>query len=146
MVTSRTYLLKSQELKTRGLELPFEAGKRVARGYADLGTEVFQLIGPRRLVSLFTGKPSEIPDEHLKFFFRVPEVDEILEELIRRRVVVLGAVFKDQRRWVLSLKVEGEQRDLVSDSLEEAFLDGLISVLPAPKEVSMPPRLRTDKE
>lgn len=146
MNKSQSFLQKSHYLKECGVDLPLDVGTTVARGYADLGTEVFQLIGPRRLVSLFTGKPSEIPDEHLKFFFRVPEVDEILEELTKRRVDVLGAVFKDQRRWVLSLKVEGKERELVSDSLEEAFLDGLISILPAPKEVSMPPRLRTDKE
>ena len=146
MVSSRTYLHKSQELKARGLVLPFEAGKRVARGYADLGTEEFQLLAPRKTVSLFTGKPSEIPDEHITFFFRIPEIDELVEELTRHRVIVVGATFKDQRRWTLSLLVGGEPREFISDSLEEAFLDGLISILPAPKEVSRPPRLKTDKE
>jgi hypothetical protein len=146
MIKSPTFLEKAHELKVRGVEFPLEVGASVARGYADLGTEVFQLIGPKRLVSLFTGKTSELPDEHLHFFFRVPEVEELVDEFARRGVRVLGLSFKDQRRWVLGLEVEGETREFISNSLEETLLDGLLSLLSPPQEVSNKPRLKSVKE
>jgi len=146
MVSSKSFLDKAQELKARGVEFSFEMGTRVARGYADLGTEEFQLIGPFKTVSLFTGKQSEIPEEHLKFFFRVPELEELTDELTRRGAVVLGLAFRDQRRWILTLRLAAEQRDFEHEALEETFVDALLSLLPQAEESQKPPRLKTVKE
>lgn len=146
MLRTRSFLNKSHELQARGLELPFEEGRRVARGYADLGIEEFQLIGSRKTVSLFTGKQAEIPEDHQRFFFRVPELEDLIEELLRRGITLEPLEFRDQRSWVLRINVQGLLQEFSNNSLEEVFLDALLAQLPPVELEQRPPRLKTEKE
>ncbi|MCS6893512.1 MAG: hypothetical protein NZO16_02960 [Deltaproteobacteria bacterium] len=58
-----------------------EVGDFWARGYADLGYEIFFVVRPSLARSLFTNSEISVPfDEH---FFYVPKFEEILTTLAR---------------------------------------------------------------
>ena len=67
MWSSPALLARCQELRELGLAPVFEAGRRLARGFADLGIEEFCLLSPNKIVSLFTGTVSDLPEDSLAY-------------------------------------------------------------------------------
>jgi hypothetical protein len=88
-----------EKLKRQGLEPRFEVGDLVARGFADLGFEEFQVLPGARLLSLTAGTSRPLPDEHRDFFFWIPSVDEALELIEVRGGVVTCIERVDSRDW-----------------------------------------------
>ena len=83
---SREQFAICAEAKQWGLEPRFEPGDIVARGFADLGFEEFQVLPSSKLLSLTAGTVSALPTEHSNHFFWIPSVDEIVGLLERRGV------------------------------------------------------------
>jgi hypothetical protein len=130
------------------VEFSRDVGQRVAREYADLGAEEFILLGGNRIVSLFTGKPSEIPEGHEKHFFRVPSVDELVDALGVHGVTIHAIRFMDQRSWIVEQEggsTSAEQGNSGHPTAEEALMALLLSVsAEAPvSESKKPARLRS---
>jgi hypothetical protein len=90
-----------------GSPVDLSAGARCGRGFADLGYEEFLILPPRKLLSLFTGQISELNPEHEKFFFAIPSPDQMVAELDRRGIDIVGLTFERQRTWVLTTRKEG---------------------------------------
>ena len=78
MVSSRRALEKCQKLKELGYTCLFEAGRVIARGFADLGFEEFALLTSSKMVSLYSGQSSVLVDDHKMHFFNVPTCDELV--------------------------------------------------------------------
>ncbi len=110
------------ELKSWGLEPRFEPGDLVARGFADLGYEEFQVLPGMRLLSLTAGTATPLPVEHSHHFFWIPSVDESVVLLERVGVKCLRCDRVDTREW----KVEAHSDDRIevqrARSLHEALL------------------------
>lgn len=82
----------------------FRLGAHLVRGYADLGNEEFIIVGDRKLVSLYTGKPSSLPEGHEHFFYRVPTSQEITDVISRKYFDIVEVCYKEQREWHISAK------------------------------------------
>ena len=83
----------------------FEPGDIVARGFADLGFEEFQVLPSSKLLSLTAGTVSPLPTEHASHFFWIPSVDEITDVLERRGVPCITTKRIEQRDWLVEAQV-----------------------------------------
>ncbi len=115
------------ELRSWGLEPRFEAGDIVARGFADLGHEEFQVLPGPKLLSLTAGTTSSVPEGHASHFFWIPSVDECVDLLEKRGVVCLSCERRDGREWVLQAQCCGEIEAHRAGSLHEALLRALLA-------------------
>lgn len=89
----------SSELKSLGVEPRFEVGDVVARGFADLGFEEFQVLPGPSLLSLTAGTMKPLPVEHRQYFFWIPSVDEVVDLLEQRGATIRECVREDSRYW-----------------------------------------------
>ncbi len=116
------------ELKQWGLEPRFEAGDIVARGFADLGHEEFQVLPGSKLLSLTAGTVSGLQADHALHFFWIPSVDESTALLERAGVACISTTREEMREW----RVEAQYRDTLEThrarSLHEAMLRALCAV------------------
>lgn len=104
---------------------------RVARGFADLGFEEFFLFDKGRIVSLHTGCASSISAADEKFFFRLPDADELVEWIIGNGFEIVKVEFVEQRVWELRLRTPESDAQAIhasSDSLEGALLDAALMI------------------
>lgn len=127
---SPEYLRRCEKLGAIRSNVRFEAGQKIARGFADLGYEEFLLLPNNTLLSLFSGKLSDFPEEHLKFFFWVPTSEELLQELVKV-VDIVSIEYFEQRTWKANLtKLKNNQSFAIAqDTLELALLEALITGL-----------------
>ena len=80
----------------------FKPGSHLLRGYADLGHEEFVLVSAGKLVSLYTGVTSTLPEGHEHFFHQVPTIDEISDLILRQDFDIKDVVYAEQRSWKIS--------------------------------------------
>jgi len=131
-VISEPELLKRyQHLQRSGYEPVFEAGRLVARGFADLGFEEFCMLSSTKMVSLSTGSITELPDEHRRFFFEVPSMPVLVDLIDRAGFDLQLLTFVERRRWAYTmLKVSnGRQYSGEHRLIEGALLEALIVCL-----------------
>ena len=113
-----------------GFPCAFEQGTTVARGYADLGYEEFVLLSESKLLSLQSGKISELPEAHRHFFFAVPTVDRMVDQINRSGVDFGEMLFVEQRSWQVALKDNAGVSDVLrATTIEELFLRALMWTL-----------------
>jgi hypothetical protein len=114
------------ELRIWGLEPRFEPGDVVARGFADLGYEEFQVLPGPSLLSLTAGTVSRLPEEHRGHFFWIPSVDECIT-LIEARAAVLHELKRvDGRDWVLTVgNPDSVEQSVRGESIHEVVLKAL---------------------
>jgi hypothetical protein len=126
---SREQFVVASELKQWGLEPRFEAGDVVARGFADLGYEEFQVLPSSKLLSLTAGTVSALPTDHANHFFWIPSIDEITDLLERRGVRCVSCKRIDQREWLVEAQLGDELEAHRNSSLHQAMLLTLCGVL-----------------
>jgi len=126
---SREQFSVCSEAKQWGLEPRFEPGDIVARGFADLGFEEFQVLPSSKLLSLTAGTVSALPTEHANHFFWIPSVDEIVDLLERRGVPCVSCRRIDQRDWKVEAQFGDELEAHQHTSLHQALLLTLVGVL-----------------
>lgn len=115
------------ELRTWGLQPRFEPGDVVARGFADLGHEEFQVLPGAKLLSLTAGTVSAVPDGHAQHFFWIPSIDECVELLEKRGAACLSCQRQDRREWLVQAQCCGEIEAQRAASLHEALLRALLA-------------------
>lgn len=126
---SREQFALCSEARQWGLEPRFEPGDIVARGFADLGFEEFQVLPSSRLLSLTAGTVSALPTAHAGHFFWIPSVDEVVELLERRGVPCVSCDRIDQRDWVVKAQFGDELEVHQHRSLHQALMLTLVGVL-----------------
>lgn len=126
---SREQFALAAEAKQWGLVPRFEPGDIVARGFADLGYEEFQVLPSSRILSLTAGSVSALPSEHASHFFWIPSVEEITEILERRGVSCVSCARVEQREWVVEAQYADELEAHRHSSLHQALLATLCGVL-----------------
>jgi hypothetical protein len=126
---SREQFALAAEAKQWGLEPRFEPGDIVARGFADLGYEEFQVLPSQKLLSLTAGTVSSLPTDHSSHFFWIPSLDEITDVLERRGVPCLSCTRVDQREWLVEAQFGDEIESHRHPSLHQAMLQTLCGVL-----------------
>lgn len=118
-------------LRLRGLEPRFEVGDVVARGFADLGFEEFQVLPGPRILSLTAGTAKPLPDDHRQHFFWIPSVDESVELLEARGVTIEACTREDHRTWTIKASRQtGTSIEVAARSLHEALLQALVEAMP----------------
>lgn len=128
MWSSNAFLKRCEKLKELGLSPDPQTGTRVARGFADLGYEEFYCLNGTKLVSIFTGHPSELSQEHRKFFFSIPSIEGMVDAIAKRGFDVERSEFVNQRSWKFSIR-HAESGELIETSDAElccAVADALI--------------------
>ncbi|MCO6429670.1 MAG: hypothetical protein J5J00_02335 [Deltaproteobacteria bacterium] len=129
MARSNSILKRCEELARAGFLPEFEPGMTIGRGFADLGYEEFALLSESKIVSLYTGRESILPQDDRRQFFSVPSADEIVNEIAKRRFEIKNLEFKDQREWALTLMRGEEEIRVTSSSLYEVLIEGLTEIL-----------------
>lgn len=125
---SREQFKVCQELKTWGLQPRFEVGDVVARGFADLGFEEFQVLPGNKVLSLTAGTASPLPHDHLHHFFWIPSVDECVDLLEHAGARCLASERVEQREWRVQVQVADALSVSTNESLHLALLLALQSV------------------
>ncbi len=128
---SRTQFEICSELKSWGLEPRFEPGDLVARGFADLGYEEFQVLPGTRLLSLTAGTTTALPVEHSHHFFWIPSIDESVSLLEQAGVKCLRCDRVDARDWSVEAQYEHGIEVQRARSLHEALLSTVREVYKA---------------
>jgi hypothetical protein len=126
---SREQFALCSEAKQWGLEPRFEPGDIVARGFADLGFEEFQVLPSSKLLSLTAGTLSSLPTDHANHFFWIPSVDEVVEILERRGVPCISCKRIEQRDWSVEAQFGDELEAHHHGSLHQALLLTLVGIL-----------------
>lgn len=123
------------QLRQLGLEPRFEVGDLVARGFADLGFEEFQVLPGPRILSLTAGTIKPLPEDHRQHFFWIPSVDELVELIEACGSVVVECMREDQRQWRLELQDSSGKKSIVcARALHEVCLLALVELLSPKKE------------
>lgn len=126
---TREQFALAAEAKQWGLVPRFEPGDIVARGFADLGYEEFQVLPSEKILSLTAGSVSALPPEHASHFFWIPSIDEITELLERRGVPCVSCSRVDRREWLVEAQYADELETHRHSSLHQALLATLCGVL-----------------
>jgi hypothetical protein len=116
------------EMRQWGLEPRFEPGDLVARGFADLGFEEFQVLPGSKLLSLTAGTVSALPSEHAGHFFWIPSVDEATYLIEKSGARCVSCTRFDQREWIVEVQRAGEIEAHRAVSLHTAVLLALHAV------------------
>jgi len=126
---SREQFVLAAEAKQWGLQPRFEPGDIVARGFADLGYEEFQVLPSSKILSLTAGTVSALPHDHTTHFFWIPSADEITDILERRGVPCVSCTRVEQREWLVEAHFVDEIEAHRHQSLHQALLATLCGVL-----------------
>ncbi len=131
MLFSNAILAHCEHLSRLGFSVPFKAGNLIARGFADVGYEVFCLLPNHRAVSLFTGEQIAFDAAESRHFFSVPDCDLLLSEIDRCGAEIIELLQVQRWQWQLKMQVESRAELLLisGDSLLEVFLNALQSIL-----------------
>jgi hypothetical protein len=123
------FLRRCDELKQILQPEKFEPGSKISRGYADLGYEEFLVLPSQKLLSLYSGKVSEIPEGHSHHFFWVPTAVEFVQA-ISNQADLLGMDFISQRSWRIRFRPQmaTEESLIESSTLEDALLQTYAAV------------------
>jgi hypothetical protein len=100
---TREHFELCNQLKLAGLQPRFETGDVVARGFADLGFEEFQVLPGVNLLSLTAGTVKPLPFEHREHFFWIPSADEAVELIEASTYQIASCVREDMRNWKVIL-------------------------------------------
>lgn len=125
---SRRHFEVCSDLRTLGLDPRFEPGDVVARGFADLGHEEFQVLPGAKLLSLTAGTVSALSAEQSPHLFWIPSVDETVELLEKRGTACIGVRRIDQREWSVEVQCHGDIEAHHDTSLHLALLGALRGV------------------
>lgn len=135
MWSSSAYLVQCRELRVRTGVLPIEPGKRIARGFADLGFEEFVILPAHKLLSIFTGSVTPLDEAEVRrHHFWVPSVDELVQELRTRGADCEALQFVEQRTWKCTGVCEGQPFESHGKSTQEALIAALLGICPQPLE------------
>jgi hypothetical protein len=129
---SREHFELCNELKSNGVEPRFRVGDLVARGFADLGYEEFQILPGPKILSLTAGTVKELPADHIHHFFWIPSIDDLVKMVEQHgaRDVVCSRV--DQRTWGVKASHAGAQRNVEAKSLFEGLARLLLVLKQSP--------------
>jgi hypothetical protein len=116
------------EMRQWGLVPRFEPGDLVARGFADLGFEEFQVLPASKLLSLTAGTVSALPSEHVGHFFWIPSVDEATFLIEKAGARCVSCTRFDQREWIVEVQRGDEIEAHRATSLHTAVLLALHAV------------------
>ncbi len=119
------------ELKVWGLEPRFEPGDVVARGFADLGHEEFQVLPGPRLLSLTAGTATPLATGTAGHLFWIPSADECVALIEKSGAVCVSCDRLDGREWMVQVQRCGDVEASRARSLHEALLRALLAVLRA---------------
>jgi hypothetical protein len=125
---TREHFALCNELRQLGVEPRFEVGDVVARGFADLGFEEFQVLPGPSILSLTAGTVKPLPVDHRHHFFWIPSVDESFELLEARGVRIGECTREDGRTWKIKAQCQsGMPVEVSAPSLHEAVLMALVA-------------------
>ena len=126
--TDPKLLTKFARLREGGIPVFAEEGKRVARGFADLGFEEFLISTGGKLISLFTGEVSK--PEQLENFFAVLEEPDLIEAIVRKGWDPKRLEYRELRTWELTLENSetGATLTFEGDSITSALAEGLLGI------------------
>jgi hypothetical protein len=123
---SREQFELCNELRQWGLEPRFEPGDIVARGFADLGFEEFQVLPGPKLLSLTAGTMTALPSEHAGHFFWIPSIDEAIALLEQMGVECLVCQRNEGREWIFEASMNGTSRLFRGRGLHDVVLHALL--------------------
>lgn len=131
MLISPEQFQLAQELRDLGLTTRFEVGDVVARGFADLGYEEFQVLPGSKVLSLTAGTITAIDAEQRSHFIWLPTIDEVVALLERLSILLAEVNRYESRSWTLTLTPEQDGCGVAVShaSLQTAMLIGLRNVL-----------------
>jgi hypothetical protein len=123
---TREHFEVAREAQVWGLTARFEPGDVVARGFADLGYEEFQVLPGPKLLSLTAASVTNLPADDTRHFFWIPSVDECFGLIEKLEADQLLCARVDGREWEVSCQVrDGE----VCESARDMHLAALRALL-----------------
>jgi hypothetical protein len=117
----------AREAQIWGLAPRFEPGDVIARGFADLGYEEFQVLPGPKILSLTAASVTNLPADDTRHFFWIPSVDESLGLIERQGAEQLMCARIDGREWQVSCQVRSEPILVVARDIHLAALKCLLA-------------------
>lgn len=133
-------------LYRRGALQTFGPGDLVARGFADVGFEEFFVLHDGLLLSLTSGRRTELPSTERHAFFLLPSTDDIIAEIDRFGASVAWVRRDtDGLRWLVRVDMrDGAAQEVDAVSLHDGLLGALGRVLGIDPFQAEASRLRVD--
>jgi len=125
---TREHFEVAREVQVWGLAPRFEPGDIVARGFADLGYEEFQVLPGPKLLSLTAGTVTGVPADDAHHFFWIPSVDESLQLVEKQGAEHLSCVRVDGHEWRFSCSARGQELSVSARDMHVAALKILLAV------------------
>ena len=129
MLSTPDFLDSCYLLWKAGFKYELKPGNRIARGFADIGSEEYSVINQHQAVSLLTGKVIELDEFYLNYYFFVPTVDQCVAEVYQRGFDIKTCEFINQRTWTICLTKDQEVITSESRSLSSCLVDLLKKVM-----------------
>lgn len=126
MLRTKSFISLCSRAKDCGLSPSFSVGDVIARGFADLGAELFEILPGDKIMSLYTGKVAALTREDRDRFFAIPGVDEVADRIERAGDGVMSISQLSSRDWRVMLK-SGVYHE--SGTIEEALLGAYVLVV-----------------
>jgi hypothetical protein len=133
MWSSPAFLKQCQLMARAGLFKERHEGSTIARAVADAGFEEFALLSEDTLTSLLNGGTTRLSPGQGQFFFEVPTVSKMVNEIQLHYFDVLDLEFHEQRVWRLTIrdaknkKLHSFEEETIETVLASALLD-IVSV------------------
>ncbi len=124
---TREHFEIAREAQVWGVLPRFEPGDVVARGFADLGYEEFQVLPGQKLLSLTAGSITSMAGDDTKHFFWIPSIDESFQLLEKQGAEQLVCGRIEGREWRVSCRVRGEDVGAVARDMHTAVLKALLA-------------------
>ena len=128
MRCSISYLDKCYELHQSGFRFDFDKGKKVARGFADLGYEEFYLLPGEKIVSVFTGSVAPFDDQAGEHFFVIPSSADLIVAIEQLDFDLKALDYCERRTWRLQLShiSTNDTQSFEGVQIEQALIAGLL--------------------
>jgi len=114
------------ELRTLSQPANFVVGMQIARGFADLGFEEFLVLQGKKILSLFTGKITQLNQEEEHHLFLIYTPDQLVNMINQSGFEIKRLEFCDQRTW--KLECAPNDISIEADSLLTGLLRALIAI------------------
>lgn len=127
MVLSRERKEACHRLYRHGALQSFGPGDVVARGFADIGFEEFFVLHDGSLLSLTSGRRSELPLTERHAFFLIPSTDDTVAEIERLGGSITAIErHSDGLQWSVHLTSnDGQSKEVEAFSFDEGLMKAL---------------------
>jgi hypothetical protein len=131
MLNTKEFLKCCSSLNDAGCLFDWSVGTRLGRGFADFGFEEFYILPRDQVLSIITGKVSQLQEDERNFLFVIPTASQLTDKIDLMNCDVKSLKYTAQKRWLATVERVGgsEPFEVEADSPEQALIGALMLLI-----------------